>query len=204
MRLLVHYGANVNIDSGEPLKEACRIGSMETIAILVEHGADMNESDPIGRTAFLEAFKNGPLQNGRSEIFLEIVGYLLKNGADVHARDGGGRSALYLAATYQGVSLFQTIYVMEKLLEAGVGETLTAKDWSDVVYRVRNWISVDKYLGSSDESDAGSSDEDKSEDLKAAREEAELLIGKYRSEDLKAAREEAELLIGKYRVQYKK
>ena len=62
-------------------------GKFETLKFLVEHGADMNQSDTIGNTPLIYAAISGR-QN--------MVRYLISQGADVHARNNFFQNA-YLA-----------------------------------------------------------------------------------------------------------
>jgi len=81
-------GGNINAE----LIQASRNGRTETVAMLLEKGADMNATDNYGETVLQWASENG---------HTEIVTMLLKKGADVNAKRNCGNTALS-SASYRG------------------------------------------------------------------------------------------------------
>jgi hypothetical protein len=86
------------------LIKASENGDTETVAMLLENGADVNATDKWGRTALLWASHYG---------YTEIVKMLLKEGADVDASDNNGDMALI------GATVYGHTEIVKKLLEAG-------------------------------------------------------------------------------------
>jgi ankyrin repeat protein len=72
-------------DEGErtPLHWACRAGQIQTIRVLLEHGADPEARDRLGRTPLWSACLDGRR---------EAAELLLSYGADVNARENSGRT----------------------------------------------------------------------------------------------------------------
>ena len=81
-------GGNINTE----LIQASRNGRTETVAMLLEKGADMNATDNYGETVLQWASENG---------HTEIVKMLLEKGADVNAKRNCGNAALS-SASYGG------------------------------------------------------------------------------------------------------
>jgi uncharacterized protein len=71
-----------------PLLFAARQGSLESLRVLVEAGADVNVADPAGISATLSAVING---------HYDAAALLLEKGADPNLADSDGRTALYAA-----------------------------------------------------------------------------------------------------------
>ena len=76
-------------DDDMALIKASRDGHTETVAMLLEKGADVNAKDNGGYTALLWASHDG---------HTEIVAMLLDNGANVNVKDNDGFTALYWAS----------------------------------------------------------------------------------------------------------
>ena len=93
-------GGNINTE----LIQASRNGRTETVAMLLEKGADMNATDNYGETVLQWASENG---------HTEIVKMLLEKGADVNAKRNCGNAALS-SASYGGYTEIVTM-----LLEYG-------------------------------------------------------------------------------------
>jgi ankyrin repeat protein len=106
LNLLLEHGADPNIgtdDGVTPLMVAAGIGWVEgvtyewspeqtqqTVALLLELGADVNAQDSAeGRTALM-----GAAHKGRTE----IIKLLVEHGADLAARDVGSRDSIYALA----------------------------------------------------------------------------------------------------------
>ena len=67
---------------------AARQGSLESVRVLIEAGADLNATDPDGISALLSAIING---------HYDVAGALLEKGADPNLADTDGRTALFAA-----------------------------------------------------------------------------------------------------------
>ncbi len=121
-----------------PLHYAAMGGASNAVSFLLAHGADINHTDNVGKTAlhaatthnllvFEELIKNGADVNAKDKNGYTplhcIVLYqdsahscevLLKNGAKVDARDNNGRTALWYAARH-----YRSLAVAEVLLKYG-------------------------------------------------------------------------------------
>jgi len=71
-----------------PLLFAARQGSLESVRMLVEVGADLNLTDPEGTSAVVSAIING---------HYDVAALLLDKGADPNLADKDGRTALFAA-----------------------------------------------------------------------------------------------------------
>jgi len=91
-------------DDNMALIQASIRGDTETVAMLLEKGADVNAKNNDGRTALILASENGRT---------EIVAMLLEKGADVSAKGDYGYTALIWA------SLMGRTDIVEMLLEKG-------------------------------------------------------------------------------------
>ena len=88
VRLLIQYGADVNIKGGmygNPLEAAAHYGDKSTVLILLNAGADVNASGGYHGNALQAAARYGRL---------ELVQILLDKGADVNAQGGVYTNAL--------------------------------------------------------------------------------------------------------------
>jgi hypothetical protein len=83
----------VGVNDWPPLMHAVHKNQLETAAVLLEHGADINKGGPEGMTPLMMAAGYG---ND------EMVELLLKHRADVHVKTKDGANALDFALT--GVS----------------------------------------------------------------------------------------------------
>lgn len=73
VRMLLEAGANPNLDVFTPLMVAARMGCIQIITLLVEHGADINADIPTHPTTF-------PAVYIFSMKYLPMFKYLLDNG----------------------------------------------------------------------------------------------------------------------------
>jgi uncharacterized protein len=71
-----------------PLLLAARQGSLESVRVLVEAGADVNVTDPAAISALLSAIING---------HYDVAGFLLEKGTNPNLADTDGRTALFAA-----------------------------------------------------------------------------------------------------------
>jgi len=119
MRRLLNAGAELQPAAGaiRPLAQAVRSGSLESVKILIDHKADMNEPGGNGKTPLILAAQSG---------HEEIIRFLLEQGANVNGRNvTDGTTALMWAANNGRAR------IVELLLERGGDARLTAKDgWS--------------------------------------------------------------------------
>ncbi len=79
----------------------------KTVKLLLDVGANIDEKDKFGRTAFMRAAWSG---------YTQTVNILLDSGADVKVRDGSGKSAFWLAEDGGHTE------IVEMLKEAGAKE----------------------------------------------------------------------------------
>lgn len=77
-RLLLEAGADPNLDMFRPLMVAARFGCIETVTLLVEHGADINASIPTHPTTFPPVYMF-------CMKYLSMFKYLLDNGGHAHS-----------------------------------------------------------------------------------------------------------------------
>jgi ankyrin repeat protein len=89
------------------LMASAAAGSLDTVEVLLAHGADVHARDSIGRTALFSAVERG---------YPAIVDRFLAAGADLEAADTWGCTALHVAASNAGWTAVSRI---EHLLERG-------------------------------------------------------------------------------------
>lgn len=113
VELLLDYGADLyqrHKSTGHtPFMNAAAHGSLATLKMLLERGANRDDCDEFGRNAFLLAVENDQI---------ETVLVLLGMGFDVHYRDNNGMGALDLT-TYSGLDKMDALlrsYIEEKKL----------------------------------------------------------------------------------------
>ncbi|XP_077966277.1 ankyrin repeat and SAM domain-containing protein 3-like isoform X1 [Styela clava] len=80
----------LNRGGWSPLMYAAYMGHQETINLLVETGADINQRTPQGSTSLILAAMCG---------YDAVMPFLLQNGADLEAKDNRGWTALFHAAS---------------------------------------------------------------------------------------------------------
>lgn len=101
---------------------AAFLGQDRCCELLLDHGADINAQDEVGRTALMEAcvaFKK------------DTIRLLISRGADVNAFDNNGCTALMRAAYGGYVSL------VEELLAAGADKEMVDKEGNKAIHYVR-------------------------------------------------------------------
>ena len=77
-----------------PLLFAAREGNLETVKILLDAGADVNQTSEYGWTALLVATQNR---------YYKLGAYLLQRGADPNIQNGGGWNPLYIATDNRNI-----------------------------------------------------------------------------------------------------
>ena len=90
---LIENGADVNLSTDKnrtPLMTACEYGHVNTVTILIEHGANVNLQDRDGLTAVHYAVRGSQA--------CEILSCLMENGADVDAKTFDDCTPLMIAA----------------------------------------------------------------------------------------------------------
>lgn len=93
VRYLLSKGAKVDGaqeagTEGTPLTDAAQLGYVEMVALLIEHGADLEARNIVDHTPLLNASENG---------YAEICDLLLAAGADISVRDDFDKSVLNIA-----------------------------------------------------------------------------------------------------------
>ena len=132
-----------------PLLYAARQGDLETTKLLVEAGADLEQSDANGDTPLLTAIINATvaITPGLSTQHLEVAWYLIEHGADINTRDWYGQSPLYAAVDLRnvevrgpnesnGIDRSAVLELIQGLLERGADPNTRIEE----VLPVRRWI----------------------------------------------------------------
>jgi ankyrin repeat protein/L-ascorbate metabolism protein UlaG (beta-lactamase superfamily) len=104
IRLLVAAGANIdqNDNTGlSPLMIAAYNEKLETVATLLELGADPNHAPSI--------YGHSPLSTAIWSGNLEVVNLLIEHGADLQYRNSEGETALHLAAAKGSIPIAQML-----------------------------------------------------------------------------------------------
>jgi ankyrin repeat protein len=114
LRILLDAGFNIESttarDDSTPLMSAIDSGSIETTALLLDRGADVNRRDNAGHTSLWYAAKSDNA---------DLITLLLRHGADVNVRDQDGRTPLVNAVGNCAVRSVRA------LLRAGADPDLT-------------------------------------------------------------------------------
>lgn len=101
IRLLIMHGADVNAlqpDMGTgltPLQELVKWAEIDTIALLLQHGAEVNKKSRINAKQMIGGFT--ALHTAASAGRPDVVRFLLDNGAELTQQDVQGRSAIDFA-----------------------------------------------------------------------------------------------------------
>ena len=101
---------------------------VETVRLLVDHGADVNA---------LDCSLSTPLHLASLQGVLDAVQILIKHGADVNARNETNFTPLH------GASLLGDVQIVQLLIDHGAD--VTAKDWNDQMplHFASSWVSAD-------------------------------------------------------------
>ena len=101
---------------------------VETVRLLVDHGADVNA---------LDCSHSTPLHLASLQGVLDAVQILIKHGADVNARNETNLTPLH------GASLLGDVQIVQLLIDHGAD--VTAKDWNDQMplHFASSWVSAD-------------------------------------------------------------
>ena len=102
--------------------------TVETVRLLVDHGADVNA---------LDCSHSTPLHLASLRGVLEVVQILIKHGADVNAQNETNSTPLHRA------SLLGDIQIVQLLI--GHGADVTAKDWKHQtpLHYASSWVSAE-------------------------------------------------------------
>lgn len=90
-----------------PLLYATRQGDLETVKLLVEAGAYLEQADANAVTPLLNTLLNATVasQRGRQPEHLEIARYLIEQGADINAEDWYGQTPLWAAVELRNLDV---------------------------------------------------------------------------------------------------
>ncbi|KAI1051111.1 hypothetical protein LB506_010823 [Fusarium annulatum] len=102
-----------------PIFSACLSGSVESVHMLIEHGADLNITDSYGRTCLHIAAQYG---------YEDIVRILVKSKVYVSTRDHQGYTPMHFASVWGHIKCYQY------LLERGADVNIKSQRGSSVVH----------------------------------------------------------------------
>lgn len=116
VKRLLEKGGDPNIadsDGAFPLSEACiRSGAdLDTVKLLVEHGAKINQGERTGATALIYAAQNSGIY---PKTRIAIVKYLIQEGADLSYKDKNGKTALDWAKELEHMETAELLESAEK------------------------------------------------------------------------------------------
>ena len=94
-----------------------KLSSIETVKILLEHGANVNTRDTYDKTVLMYASKSSKKNNTE-----DIVKLLLKYKADVNMQDAYGETALLLSTIYSNT--YSSKETVEELLKHGANPNI--------------------------------------------------------------------------------
>ena len=120
LQTLLDHGATWSDGYGtasDGLREAVEKGNPEIVRLLLRHGAEVNNTDEIGRTALM------------SSESVVVAKMLIEAGADVNAQDSSGDSALMLTLDHPAV--------VETLLHSGAKPGLKNKKGETALSRAK-------------------------------------------------------------------
>lgn len=128
---------------------ATRQGDLESTILLVEAGADIEQSDANGVTPLLNAILNATVasQPERKTEHIEVAHYLMEQGADINAVDWYGQTPLFAAVDLRnlevpgptrdnGVDREAAFGLIQELLEGDADPNVRVQE----VLPVRRWV----------------------------------------------------------------
>lgn len=120
-----HYGA--------PIIRAARAGKIETVQLLLDFGANIEEEDFEGETPLLAAIVSKKL---------EMVRFLLEKGASLNVKDQSGASPIVVATKYESLD------IIKHLLSIGCSakETDDRKSTCLIIAIVQGNLEITKYF----------------------------------------------------------
>lgn len=131
VQLLLRHKARVDARGAQQttaLIQACALGNVDIVGVLLDAGADRNACDELQNTALLELAKQGSV---------ETLARLLKAKPDLYAFDMEGKNALHLACEH-GAS----VEFVKLLLQHGIGTDATDVEGRraiDLAIAKENW-----------------------------------------------------------------
>jgi ankyrin repeat protein len=124
-----------------PLLYSTRAGSLEMTRLLVEAGADLEQTDENGNTPLLNAILNASVANdGRAAGHFATAEYLIARGADVGASDWYGETPIWAAVDVRnldiagpgrdnGIDRERALRLIERLLAAGADPNARIREY---------------------------------------------------------------------------
>ncbi|XP_074646013.1 uncharacterized protein LOC141902265 [Tubulanus polymorphus] len=103
LNLLISTGADLNCIKHRttPLICAAKTGNIQICRLLVENGADINQTDDWGEeTALRSAISCGNI---------DLIRYLIQNGSDLSTMDEAGRTIIYHAVKCENIEVIETL-----------------------------------------------------------------------------------------------
>ena len=137
--LILSHGLAVAQEAPKSLLEAAKTGDVSVVNALVAAKADLNQTDPKGRTSLMLAVMGG---------HSNVVGVLLDAGADVSATDNSGATAQDLARKMQNQEIGSVIADFSKRSapEAAFKEALKKGDIDGIKRALESGVDVNLRL----------------------------------------------------------
>lgn len=126
--LMLDNGVDPNkrdADGGTALHESCELSNVESVRLLLEHGADPNAVHGVRKISPIHLAYNKP----------EILELLLDYGADVNRKDDSGRTVLHHTVVFDNKKCFDILLERSDLdFGADTVDGLTALDVASLDY----------------------------------------------------------------------
>ena len=166
--MLLKYGADPNLGKEPPIIQACQIGNFELIKLLVKYGANVNISDRQNSTPLMlsvDSFQivefliskganvNGQDNNGNTVLMsslggpterqMKIMKLLLEKGANVNAvayPGGQERGVTILDKAYEsypGIASFLILHGAKTARELGINSVLDEQSRRDALFLIK-------------------------------------------------------------------